>query len=466
MGFGGMSGAMGPQVAQGEHSQQASAQQLDAAFEQAFAQIDQDLAEAATTETHTAKVQERADSKDLRGEQYAALMEVVEASEAAMEAVGKVEMQAYRTEKAYRLYQGRALDNDQLERAREWQGDPLKIPEALLPALQLVQYTQRRELLRNIWKQRPGKIYPATCPLRLTMFQALFALYSLREAVEVDVTDATFVYLEALERMEERGILLAGQHEAQTIVRELQDMPNRGYYPEAVRARTERLVQAINERCMSTYPLFSSRSTTLSADALLEELQEAVRVQDIIKDRIARRDNVPRQHPTMTEMPQADQTVPVDQDQKEAPSFQHDDDEMATTAGQLLERVADNTSEKFQNSQFLELMRKLRDREVKVEGDKMVEVSAQPPRSQQAPPPPSSVAQRPQDPSAYSAIPPIDPTILNHADTDFAMPVFSADADEYATPARHSPASSSPEPLTDEISGQFSHYNVHATYHK
>lgn len=50
-----------------------------------------------------------------------------------------------------------------------------------------------------------------------------------------------------------------------------------------------------------------------------------------------------------------------------------DDDALAMTAGELLERVEDNQSDKFQNSQFLVLMRKLRDREVKVDGDKMVE---------------------------------------------------------------------------------------------
>ncbi|KAJ9647868.1 hypothetical protein H2199_001644 [Coniosporium tulheliwenetii] len=51
------------------------------------------------------------------------------------------------------------------------------------------------------------------------------------------------------------------------------------------------------------------------------------------------------------------------------------DDELAATAGQLLESVSSNTSKKFQESQFLQLMRRLRDREVRVEGDKMVEVS-------------------------------------------------------------------------------------------
>ncbi|OQO05049.1 hypothetical protein B0A48_08069 [Cryoendolithus antarcticus] len=50
-----------------------------------------------------------------------------------------------------------------------------------------------------------------------------------------------------------------------------------------------------------------------------------------------------------------------------------DDDALAATAQDLLEKVENNKSDKFQNSQFLNLMRKLRDREVKVRGDKMVE---------------------------------------------------------------------------------------------
>ncbi|KAK4959476.1 hypothetical protein LTR10_004281 [Elasticomyces elasticus] len=48
-------------------------------------------------------------------------------------------------------------------------------------------------------------------------------------------------------------------------------------------------------------------------------------------------------------------------------------DALAATAQELLSKVEDNKSDKFRNSQFLTLMRKLRDREVKVEGDKMVE---------------------------------------------------------------------------------------------
>lgn len=57
-----------------------------------------------------------------------------------------------------------------------------------------------------------------------------------------------------------------------------------------------------------------------------------------------------------------------DQNQQE-----DDNDALAATAKELLEKVEHNKSEKFKNSQFLNLMRKLRDREMKVEGDQMVE---------------------------------------------------------------------------------------------
>ncbi|KIW06889.1 hypothetical protein, variant 1 [Verruconis gallopava] len=49
------------------------------------------------------------------------------------------------------------------------------------------------------------------------------------------------------------------------------------------------------------------------------------------------------------------------------------DEELARTAGRLLESVSHDTSEKFQSSVFLQLMRRLRDREVTVEGENFVE---------------------------------------------------------------------------------------------
>ncbi|KAI7226399.1 hypothetical protein KC343_g8195 [Hortaea werneckii] len=56
-----------------------------------------------------------------------------------------------------------------------------------------------------------------------------------------------------------------------------------------------------------------------------------------------------------------------------------DDDALAATAEELLNKVEHNKTDKFKNSQFLGLMRKLRDREVKVEGDQMVETTVSQP---------------------------------------------------------------------------------------
>lgn len=52
-------------------------------------------------------------------------------------------------------------------------------------------------------------------------------------------------------------------------------------------------------------------------------------------------------------------------------------DEMSRTAAALLDSVADNTSDKFQQSNFLTLMRQFRDRAVKVEGKDIVPVDGE-----------------------------------------------------------------------------------------
>ncbi|KAF1821120.1 uncharacterized protein K489DRAFT_266151 [Dissoconium aciculare CBS 342.82] len=73
----------------------------------------------------------------------------------------------------------------------------------------------------------------------------------------------------------------------------------------------------------------------------------------------------------MEQLPAVSQELPLQESMIEQP--QHDDDALAATAQELLEKVEHNQSDKFKNSQFLGLMRKLADRQVRVEGDKMVE---------------------------------------------------------------------------------------------
>ncbi|KAK6353744.1 hypothetical protein TWF730_008172 [Orbilia blumenaviensis] len=65
----------------------------------------------------------------------------------------------------------------------------------------------------------------------------------------------------------------------------------------------------------------------------------------------------------------------IKEDVKEEQDKSRDDaDELARTAGQLVDTLSQDTSRKFQESQFVALMRKLRDKTVKVEDGKMVEV--------------------------------------------------------------------------------------------
>lgn len=86
---------------------------------------------------------------------------------------------------------------------------------------------------------------------------------------------------------------------------------------------------------------------------------------------------------TETAVPQIEQeairigsdTIP--QVDKENPQVAADDaDDLARTAGQLLNSVSHETSEKFRESNFLALMRRIRDKEVKIEGDEFREVSS------------------------------------------------------------------------------------------
>ncbi|KAL3473759.1 hypothetical protein BJX99DRAFT_232987 [Aspergillus californicus] len=67
-------------------------------------------------------------------------------------------------------------------------------------------------------------------------------------------------------------------------------------------------------------------------------------------------------------------TIP--QSNKEDPQAAlNDADELARTAGQLLNSVSNETNQKFRESNFLALMRRIRDREVQVEGDEFRETT-------------------------------------------------------------------------------------------
>ncbi|KAK7203152.1 hypothetical protein BZA70DRAFT_83296 [Myxozyma melibiosi] len=72
------------------------------------------------------------------------------------------------------------------------------------------------------------------------------------------------------------------------------------------------------------------------------------------------------------------QTVQDEPVQTAKPEVDDDDDGLSAVAGDLLQSLRDNQSQKFKESTFLALMRRLRDKEVVVQGNKMVESIADP----------------------------------------------------------------------------------------
>ncbi|KXL45876.1 hypothetical protein M433DRAFT_156659 [Acidomyces richmondensis BFW] len=89
---------------------------------------------------------------------------------------------------------------------------------------------------------------------------------------------------------------------------------------------------------------------------------------------------------TMDTLPEGD--LREDGIQEEPRTLPDDeDDALAATAQELLDKVQHHQSDKFRHSNFLSLMRRLADREVRVLGDKVVEVdNSRPPRTPLLPP--------------------------------------------------------------------------------
>lgn len=80
-------------------------------------------------------------------------------------------------------------------------------------------------------------------------------------------------------------------------------------------------------------------------------------------------------HLVEQDLKDSDLLLQQDEDQRADPQLHDEADDLARTAGQLLDSVRHDQSQKFQDSSFLALMRQLRDREVRVEGDRMIDVS-------------------------------------------------------------------------------------------
>jgi ABC-type Fe2+-enterobactin transport system substrate-binding protein len=117
-------------------------------------------------------------------------------------------------------------------------------------------------------------------------------------------------------------------------------------------------------------------------DSVTRELQEetnhlAAQELEKMKDRVAEMEAGTAS--LLKEQQLTDHRVPdplTKEQQKEEENPEHpNDDELSQVAGQLLDSVSHETSDKFQSSVFLQLMRRLRDKEVRVEGEEFVEVS-------------------------------------------------------------------------------------------
>lgn len=261
---------------------------------------------------------------------------------------------------------------------------------------------------------RPGEMDPLLQRIRETR-PAVYSAIQVWSETGLGRTSEAVAYLENMSQMERNGSLIQDANEGRWIVDSLQSIVNRDA-PQEVKTRAEGLIKAINERLMSQYPL--GTRVPMSEEQIWKDLEAA---------------GYMRTPEPLQRMPQPPEE---EQKQQEQPR-PNQDDEMAATAGRLLERVADNTSEKFQNSQFLGLMRRLRDREVRVQEDKIVEVegaaAAQQQTSTTSTTPPSTIPtaqqtnpqQTHQQPPSSTQIPHIDPTILSHAALDFEQPIYS-----------------------------------------
>ncbi|XPS97915.1 hypothetical protein M3J09_007132 [Ascochyta lentis] len=276
---------------------------------------------------------------------------------------------------------------------------------------------QKRAQSRAMNPEVMGMDRPSEDPLLIRIRETRPAVYSAIQVwseMGLGRTEEAVSYLDNMGILERSGDLVQDANEAKWIVDSLQRIVNRGA-PQEVKTRAEGLIAAINQRVMSQYPL--GARVPMSEERIWQDLDEAGYMKS----------------------PQ-NELVEQELKQKEEQPKMNDDDEMAATAGRLLERVADNTSEKFQNSQFLELMRRLRDREVRVEGDKMVETNGQVSDEPQSAGQRLSARSGLEPVNTATSIPGVDPNILDHAATDFELPAY------YET----SETTTSTRPTTDE----------------
>lgn len=145
-------------------------------------------------------------------------------------------------------------------------------------------------------------------------------------------------------------------------------------------AVTEQFDEAAFERAFDMAKedmMVDETSTSAAENIAVEQQSEAAAQMSKESHQLNQNDVLENQHDLHQPLDINNHFLPEEtivQEQKESSqNSREDDDALAATAQELLEKVEHNQTDKFRNSQFLGLMRRLRDREVKVEGDKMVE---------------------------------------------------------------------------------------------
>ncbi|KAI9739000.1 MAG: hypothetical protein M1818_005314 [Claussenomyces sp. TS43310] len=147
-------------------------------------------------------------------------------------------------------------------------------------------------------------------------------------------------------------------------------------------------LQAQDAQSTSTAEVFDdeafARAFDQAAEARSSAEQSTRQDQDVLPDESAalflRSDHLQEQEKLGADLIHDPDGAATDQHQ----DSQQDPDALARTAADLLDRVKDNQTDKFRNSQFLQLMRHIRDKEVTVEGDKMVDAQGRDIQSMQA----------------------------------------------------------------------------------
>ncbi|KAK5225853.1 hypothetical protein LTR47_002868 [Exophiala xenobiotica] len=137
-----------------------------------------------------------------------------------------------------------------------------------------------------------------------------------------------------------------------------------------------------------------------------------------------------------------------EQSERTADQDSRDADELARTAGQLLRSVNSETSTKFQNSQFLDLMRRIRDREVEVQNNELQDVSTGASATATQPERQDEIHQQ-QDQSSHFEFPNMDAVYAPATNVGRNSPYtnYGFDDDEYA-PA---PVAMQPQRQVDDV---------------